>query len=150
MTAEARRILRQRIKEHEGTGPVRLGRFMPYRCPAGKLTIGHGRNIEDIGISRVEAEFLLDNDIDSIERSLTSHVLWFANLDDARKGALIDMGFMGIGKLLKFHKMLDALKQGDYAAAAREALASKWSQDVGPRRAQAVAALLRDGADGHE
>lgn len=145
MTTDARRALRQRIKEHEGTGPVRLGRFLPYRDTVGKLTIGHGRNIEDIGISRVEAEFLLDNDIDSIERSLVSHLPWFAGLDDVRKGALIDMGMMGVPKLLKFRKMLAALERVDYEAAAREALDSKWAADVGPRRANAVASLLRTG-----
>ncbi len=27
----------------------------PYRCPAGKLTIGIGRNLDDVGITREEA-----------------------------------------------------------------------------------------------
>ena len=145
MTAEARLTLRRQLKEHEGTGPVRLGRFFPYRCPAGKLTIGHGRNIEQVGISRVEAEFLLDNDIDSIERSLTMHLQWFAGLDDVRKGALINMAFMGIINLLGFKKMLSALERGDYATAAKEALNSKWATDVGPRRSEAVARMLETG-----
>ncbi|MFD2234837.1 glycoside hydrolase family protein, partial [Phaeospirillum tilakii] len=38
-------------------------RLKPYRCPAGKLTIGIGRNLDDVGISREEAETLLDHDI---------------------------------------------------------------------------------------
>jgi lysozyme len=122
-----------------------LGRLLPYRCPAGKLSIGYGRNIQDIGLSRVEAEFLLDNDIDSIERSLTSHLPWFAALDDVRKGALINMGFMGIISLLGFKKMLSALERGDYATAAREALDSKWATDVGPRRSGDVARMLETG-----
>ena len=145
MTAEGRRALRRQIKEHEGTGPVRLGRFLPYRCPAGKLTIGYGRNIEQIGLSRVEAEFLLDNDIDSIERSLTTHLSWFAGLDDVRKGALINMAFMGIIKLLGFKKMWSALEREDYATAAKEALESKWAADVGPGRAGDVARMLETG-----
>lgn len=148
VTSELRRALRQRLKEHEGTGPVRFGRFMPYRCSAGKLTLGYGRNIEDIGLSRVEAELLLDNDIDSIERSLITHLPWFIELDPIRQGALIDMAFMGVGKLLTFSKMLAALKHGDYATAAQEALASDWAAQV-KRRAQDIATMLRTGADGH-
>ena len=42
---------------HEG---LRLG---VYRCPAGKLTIGVGRNLEDRGITEEEAYYLLRNDI---------------------------------------------------------------------------------------
>jgi lysozyme len=118
---------------------------MPYRDTVGKLTIGYGRNIEDIGLSRAEAEFLLDNDIDSIGRSLTTHIPWFTGLDPVRQGALIDMGFMGVGKLLKFVKMLAALEAGDYETAAREAVDSKWARDVGQRRSQAVASMLRTG-----
>jgi len=147
VTTEARQALRRQIKEHEGTGPVRLGRFMPYRDTVGKLTVGYGRNIENIGISRVEAEFLLDNDIDSIERSLKTHLPWFAALDDVRQGALINMAFMGIVKLLGFKKMLAALERGDYATAASEALDSKWATDVGPTRAGDVAHMLRTGTE---
>lgn len=145
MTAEARRGLRERLKLREGTGQTRRGRLLPYRCPAGKLTIGYGRNIEDIGISPVEAEFLLDNDIDAIERSLRVHLPWFAQLDDVRQGALIDMGMMGVPKLLGFKKMLAALERGDYATAEQEAHDSKWATDVGPVRSGDVGRMLRTG-----
>ena len=53
--------LLERIKEqlvrHEGL------RLKPYRCTAGKLTIGIGRNLDDCGISKTEAYVLLENDI---------------------------------------------------------------------------------------
>ena len=42
------------IKKHEGL------RLFPYKCSVGKLTIGYGRNIEDTGISKEEAETLLN------------------------------------------------------------------------------------------
>ena len=41
---------------HEGL------RLTPYRCPAGRLTIGVGRNLEEKGISEQEAMVLLEND----------------------------------------------------------------------------------------
>jgi hypothetical protein len=44
-------------------------RLKPYRDTVGKLTIGFGRNLEEKGISQLEAEFLLYQDIEqSIER----------------------------------------------------------------------------------
>ncbi len=38
-------------------------RLKPYHCPAGKLTIGTGQNLEDKGITEKEALMLLENDI---------------------------------------------------------------------------------------
>ena len=35
----------------------------PYRCSADKLTIGVGRNIQEVGITKDEAMMLLANDI---------------------------------------------------------------------------------------
>ena len=53
--------LLERIKEqlvrHEGL------RLKPYRCSAGKLTIGIGRNLDDCGISQSETYVMLINDI---------------------------------------------------------------------------------------
>ena len=49
--------LKQFVKEMEGI------RLMPYRCPAGKLTIGYGHNLECNGISKEVAEELLDDDL---------------------------------------------------------------------------------------
>jgi lysozyme len=49
--------LRDMLVQHEGL------KLEPYLCPAGKLTIGIGRNLEDRGISIDEAQYLLMNDI---------------------------------------------------------------------------------------
>jgi lysozyme len=45
------------VTRHEGL------RLKPYLCPAGKLTIGIGRNLEGKGITEQEAVMLLENDI---------------------------------------------------------------------------------------
>lgn len=47
-------------------------RSKPYKCTAGKLTIGVGRNIEDNGITEDEAMYLLENDIASCIKQLTA------------------------------------------------------------------------------
>jgi len=49
------KLIRQ-LREHEGL------RLPPYHCPAGKLTIGIGRNLGDKGITEKEAVMLLEND----------------------------------------------------------------------------------------
>jgi hypothetical protein len=41
-------------------------RLKPYRCSADKLTIGIGRNLDDVGITEEEAYFLLGNDISRV------------------------------------------------------------------------------------
>ena len=55
MKIDQKKIADQLIR-HEGL------RLKPYHCPAGKLTIGVGRNLEDKGITEKEAILLLEYD----------------------------------------------------------------------------------------
>ena len=126
------------IKQHEGL------RLKPYYCPAGKLTIGWGKNIEDNGITIEEADYLLNNDIKRCVEQL-SHYEWYTKQPQKIRDALINMCFnMGINRLLGFKKMIDALSRRDYTQAAIEALDSKWAQQV-PNRAKDVAVMIREG-----
>jgi lysozyme len=127
------------LLKHEGL------RLRPYRCTAGKLTIGVGRNIEDVGISESEAMYMLDVDIRRCRRQLSEKLDWFETLDPVRRDALVDMCFnLGIHGLLAFKVMLSAMGRGDYAQAAIEALESKWAQQVG-RRADRVSKMIMTG-----
>jgi len=119
--------VKELLVKHEGV------RLKPYRCPAGKLTIGVGRNIEDNGITEAEAMFLLANDIRRVELELEPFA-WYNGLDDVRKAALVDMCFnLGLPRLLKFRKMIAALARRDYGEAAMEMLDSAWARQVGAR-----------------
>lgn len=134
----ARLLARKLIKEHEGL------RLKPYECTAGKLTIGYGRNLDDNGISEVEANALLDNDINSVCIRLESQDFW-TGLCAARQAVLIDMCFnLGWPRLSGFRKMLAALRVADYQAAAREMLDSQWAKQVGGR-ATKLAKIMRTG-----
>ena len=83
----------------------------PYSCPAGRLTIGVGRNIQDLGITREEAIYLLRNDLARVESELYGRFTWFAFLSSNRKNALIDMCFnLGITRFLTFKRMIEAFK----------------------------------------
>jgi len=109
-------------------------KLKPYKDSVGKLTIGIGRNLDDVGINELEAEWLLHNDIFRAEAALEKVLPWTADLDEIRRAALINMTFnMGIGGLLGFKNTLAAIQEGRYNDAADGMLESKWATQVGPR-----------------
>ena len=109
-------------------------RFHPYTDSVGKVTIGIGRNLTDVGISLAEAKLMLANDIANSQRQLNMAFPWTAALSPARYGVLLNMVFnMGIHSLGEFRNFLGAAEQGLYADAAREMLESEWAKQVGPR-----------------
>jgi len=57
-------------------------RLKPYRDSVGKLTIGVGRNLDDVGISAEEADVLLANDIAKAQAELKQALPWTANRRD--------------------------------------------------------------------
>lgn len=106
----------------------------PYKDSVGKLTIGVGRNLDDVGIDAGEAEYLLRNDILRAGLSLSAALPWTDSLDEARRGVLLNMAFnMGIHGLLTFKNTLSLIQNGHYAAAAVAMLDSKWAAQVGAR-----------------
>lgn len=113
-------------------------RSKPYKCSAGKLTIGYGRNLEDCGITEDEANYLFENDfnkaIEDAKRLCKEYGIDFEHLSEGRKYVLTDMVFnMGYSRTSKFKKMLTALKKGLYDDAAAEMLDSTWAKQVGKR-----------------
>lgn len=120
-------------------------RLKPYTCPAGKLTIGYGHNLDDNGITEDIAVRLLDTDLMTAEREVRQRFTHFYKLNEARQFVLVDMAFnMGIAKLMTFKKMFAALAKGEYPTAAREMLNSKWAVQVG-NRAKALAEIMKSG-----
>lgn len=118
-----------------------------YKCPAGKWTIGIGRNLEDRGITREEALFLLRNDIEEIESQLNKRYKWFKSLDYVRQKVLIDMAFnLGMGSLAQFKNMIKAIESKDYVKASEEMKDSAWYRQVGTR-AERLVRMMRTGED---
>ncbi len=130
--------LKQWIKNNEGL------KLKLYKDTVNKWTVGYGRNIEDNGISKDEADYLFDNDFARCQRELAPYP-WYVNQPQNVQYALMNMCFnLGIGRLLGFRKMIMALTAKDYTNAAREALDSKWATQVGDRAKQ-VALMIREG-----
>lgn len=120
-------------------------RLKPYRDSVGVLTIGVGRNLDDVGISAREAYYLLDNDIACAERECREAFPWFDALDPVRQDVLLNMAFnLGIVGLKGFVRTLAAVRRGDYTAAAKGMLASKWAKQV-KRRAARLASEMETG-----
>lgn len=120
-------------------------RLKPYKCTAGKTSIGCGRNLDDVGISKAEAMALLENDIDNCARDLDRSLPWWRDMDDARRNVLLNMTFnLGIARLLGFKNTLALMKAKRYDAAAAAMLDSKWADQVGMRAAR-LAKIMRTG-----
>jgi len=131
--------LLDQLVEHEGL------RLFPYKCTAGKWTIGVGRNLSDRGITEDEAYALLQNDVNDVEIELLAAQPLVSTLDPVRQRVLVDMGFnLGIPALMKFRNMWDSLEDEDYDAAAEHMLDSRWATQVG-RRATRLADAMRTG-----
>jgi lysozyme len=128
------------IKKHEGLS------LKPYKCSAGKTTIGFGRNLDDAGITEEEAEILLENDTIRARADAAQFVSNFETLAYMRQCVLVDMAFnLGLTRLSQFKVLKAALERGDYSCAADSMLASKWAAQVGSRAVE-LANIMRTGS----
>lgn len=119
-------------------------RSRPYRCPAGKLTIGYGWNL-DAGITRAQALVIMRSQIDNIREALNAKFPWFVGLSEARQAVLISMAFqMGLAGLYGFVNTLKFIGAGQYDRAAQNMLASKWARQT-HARARRAAVMMRTG-----
>ena len=125
------------IIKHEGF------RSKPYRCPAGRLTIGYGRNLDDCGITVDEAAYLLRQDIDRVKAELSASYKWFPALSEPRQAVIISMAYnLGIKGFSEFKRMIAWLAVKEYDKASNEMLASAWAGQVG-RRASELSEIMR-------
>lgn len=131
--------LEQQLIRHEGL------RLKMYRCPAGKLSIGVGLNLEE-GISKDEALYLLWSRIGRAVRDLETFGWWW-NLNEARRNAMIDMHYnLGPTRFRGFKGMLVALAAQDWKLAAAEMRDSKWyRQDVSKDRSERLIRMMETG-----
>jgi lysozyme len=111
----------------------------------GHPTIGVGRALDTHGISATEAQFLLDADLTGINTMLRAY-LWWVQLSSVRQFVICDLAFnVGVAGMLRFTRMIAALKVRDYDLAATEMLASNWATEL-PGRSHRLAQIMRTGA----
>ena len=117
-----------------------------YRCSAGHLTIGYGRNIDEsgLGVTEQEASYLLKNDVVRTVEELQRRYIWFDSIPKKQREVLVELCFqLGLSRLSQFKKMLQNFEEGNYYAAADELLDSKFAREQVPARADRLANKLR-------
>ena len=136
-----RQRLFTQLRLHEGV------EHKPYKCTAGYLTIGVGRNLDDRGLSDDEIDFMLDNDIAVVVDELAKHFDWFFDLSEVRQRVIADMVFnLGMPRFMQFKNMIAAIEAEDYVQASNEMMDSRWAEQVG-LRASRLAEMMETGED---
>lgn len=146
-------MIREMLKRHEGLS------LKPYRCPAGKESIGYGWNLEahalppEIAsclrvtgsITEDMADELLDISIGTATADCKAIYQGFDGFTEARQAALVDFVFnVGATVAMKFKKMHAAVEAGEWNRAADEMLFSRWASQVG-NRANTIIGMVRKG-----
>lgn len=127
------------LRRHEGF------EGKPYKDTVGKLTIGYGRNLDDVGINRVEGELLLANDVAKVLAQAERTFPWFKNVSPARQNVILNMIFnLGLEKFKLFRQTLAAMESGNADLAAERMLNSLWATQV-KGRATELAEQYRTG-----
>ena len=120
--------LKEQLIRHEAL------RLKPYKCSAGKTTIGIGRNLDDVGITNGEARLLLDNDINRCRVELFKMFDEFETLPENIQLVLADMIFnLGASRFRQFTKMIQAVSHEDWKEMSYQMTNSRWFAQVGTR-----------------
>jgi len=129
------------LRRHEGV------KHKVYLDTEGLETIGVGRNISEtgLGLTDDEVDYLLQNDISRVEKELNAAFSWYWELNQARKDAMISLGFnLGLPRLLKFKNALESMSNAKFDDAADHFLDSKWATQV-KNRAIELTDIIRSG-----
>jgi len=141
------------IEKHEGR------RKKPYKCPAGKLTIGVGHNMDanplppDIQQYLAQHGYITDEMIDRLLNTDIRHAVAdcqvifpaFNTFSDNRRMALIDFVFqLGFTGARRFTRSVNAINAEKWDDAARYMGESLWARQT-PSRAKEVIDLIREG-----
>jgi len=107
-------MIQNYIKKNEGL------KLKPYKCTAGKTTIGYGRNIEDNGITKDEADFMFYTDFSNCLNEYEK-IFEGIKIDDTAEMVCLDLLFnLGLPTFKKFKKFINCIKWKEYREAADE------------------------------
>lgn len=130
----------EQLKRHEGY------RDKPYRCTAGKLTIGFGRNLDDTKLSLDEAELMLRNDVIAVLKDL--EIIFtqkgFKSFPFEVQQVLINMRYqLGAGGFRGFKNTIQLCKQRRWKEMAKHMRLSKWYKQT-TNRAEELADIVEN------
>jgi|TARA_R100001086_G_scaffold145322_3_gene76726 lysozyme len=108
----------------------------------GNISIGIGRNLSGVGLTRREVKMLLKNDI-ARARKKAGRYKWYEAMTTVRQSVIVSLIF-NMGSIDSFVKMRAALAVKDYETSALELLDSRYAEQVGDR-CLVLAEMLRRG-----
>ena len=113
------------IKQEEGfSGTV-------YKCTEGFDTVGYGTKLP---LTKEESELILNHRLNQTKAQLTSY-LYDLDIKPEAWDILFNMAYqLGVNGVLKFKKMIEALRSKDYKEASKQGLDSLWAKQT-PNRA---------------
>ena len=118
-------LLREQLTRHEGYATK------PYEDSVGKLTIGIGHNLADVGLSDDAIQLIFHEDI---ERAVADCQKMFPNwhdIPDVKQVILCNMMFnMGYTVLSRFKQFRDAISKKEWIRASQEMEDSRWFRQV--------------------
>jgi lysozyme len=118
---------------------------LPYEDTVGKITIGVGRNLSDVGLSDDEIDLLLDNDIKRVIGELDRAFPWWTDLPENARLFMANLNFnLGLPKFRKFTTTLRFIERRQFKAAAKSFRENRrYFAQVG-QRAERLAKLLEN------
>lgn len=121
-------------------------RLKPYKCTAGKLTIGIGRNLDDVGISENIAYQMLEEDV-SIAKKTCEKIFGelFNTWSENRQLGWINLAFnLGRIRLLKFKNTIRAAQIEDWFEVENGLRQSLWFKQVGGRAERVIGMICHE------
>ncbi len=131
-------MLQTQLRTDEGV------RNKPYVDTKGKVTIGIGRNLTDVGISDDEMYLMFSHDLTRAVQAVVKLFPSFQRLSETRKAVLCNMAFnLGYASLAQFKNLIAAVERRDWAGAAAAMQNSLWAKQVGDRATRLIN-LMKD------
>jgi lysozyme len=127
------------LKAHEGL------RLKAYMDSEGIWTCGYGRNLQQLEITREQAEVWLIEDAAKAIGELNRAFPGWKDHSEVRQNVLIEMMFnIGAPRLAGFVKFWAGMRDKNYKRAAAEMISSRWAKQVGQRAVTLAARMETD------
>jgi lysozyme len=121
-------------------------RLKPYRCTAGKLTIGYGRNLDDVGISQKIADEMLQEDLVTAKK-ICQRIFGslFDTWSENRQLGWINLAFnLGQVRLSKFKNTIRAAQIEDWFEVESGLRQSLWFKQVKDRAERVIGMICHE------
>lgn len=106
----------------------------------GILTIGYGRNLDEVGLTASEIDYLFQNDLGRVRHELDQALPWWREKPLVVQDVLTNLGFnLGVltppdtAKLLTFTQTINLIRADRFVDAADNLKRTLWHQQVGQR-----------------